>query len=186
MDHQPFETWLMSEERLTTEQESSLQAHLQNCPRCQNLEKAWSQVESFLVEKPVVLPAEGFTRRWQARLMISQIAQQAQQAQHERRTAWIFICATLSLAVVLLVFMAIRTLNSFDSPAGLLVSGLTLFAGLTASITVLQDFGVILLNFLSGFLPPAWWLGLFAIISLLCVLWVESLRRLVLSRRIVG
>jgi len=61
MDHQPFETWLVSEEPLTPEQQSSLQAHLQDCPRCQNLERTWNQVETLLGERPVVQPAIGFT-----------------------------------------------------------------------------------------------------------------------------
>lgn len=182
MDHQPFETWLVSEEPLTPEQQSSLQAHLQDCPRCQNLERTWNQVETLLGERPVVQPAIGFTLRWQARL---ETFHQTQRSQQQRRVSWIFIAATLSVAIALLAFMAIRTLSSFESPTQILVNGLTLITSLLASITALQDFLTASAKVLPQVIPTGWWFGILVTISLLLLTWVESLRRLVFSRRIV-
>ena len=39
MSHQPYETWLFDEAELSSEQSQALQAHLQECQQCRELQK---------------------------------------------------------------------------------------------------------------------------------------------------
>lgn len=64
MAHQPFETWLLADERLSPAQDRELRLHLRDCPKCNALARA----NLALRAAPVAAPAQGFALRFQARL----------------------------------------------------------------------------------------------------------------------
>ncbi len=98
MNHQPYETWLLSEEALPPEQAQALQEHLQTCPACQRLERSWSGVEQLFRRSPLAAPAAGFSARWQARLA-------EEQRQRQRRNAWVMLAVTGGVAFILLLLL---------------------------------------------------------------------------------
>ena len=94
MDHQPYEKWLLDDERLTPEQNRDLRLHLKSCIACSAL--AFANLE--LRSAGVVAPQAGFGLRFQARLVSLQRVQS--------RRAWIgmFLLAFLGLTGFLWLF----------------------------------------------------------------------------------
>ncbi len=72
MSHQPFEDWLFSDEPLDTQQEQTMQNHLDECERCQNLSHALDQVGEIFEFSTTPEPSPGFTQRWFERLNVAQ------------------------------------------------------------------------------------------------------------------
>ncbi len=80
MNHQQYEEWLFAyydhgamqrpDERLTSQQEATLQAHLRDCADCRQLAQAWQAVGTQLRQAPSLEPAPGFTQRWEARFQV--------------------------------------------------------------------------------------------------------------------
>ena len=102
MSHQPFETWLLSEEPLNNEQRQLLETHIETCESCRTLAKALTQVEDTLAQHPSPLPKPGFTQRWQTRLAVD--AQERQQ-----RKMWFLTLGLFGLAG--LIFLTLFVLN---------------------------------------------------------------------------
>ena len=64
MDHQPFEDWLLNDERLTAGEEWELNLHLRGCAQCGKLARA----NRVLRAAPVATPPVGFALRFQQKL----------------------------------------------------------------------------------------------------------------------
>ena len=77
MDHQPYDEWLLNDDRLTPEQDRQLRLHLRNCHSC----SAQAHANLELRSAAVVAPPGGFSLRFQSRLL----------AMHkiQRRRTWI-------------------------------------------------------------------------------------------------
>ena len=99
MNHQPFEDWLLSDQSLDVEQETSLRQHLTDCPKCTTLSQALQSVEQEMARAPQLSPAPGFAGRWQARLA-------EKRAQKQRRLVWWAIGINLSAALG--IFLALN------------------------------------------------------------------------------
>ena len=107
MNHQPFEDWLLSDESLDQEQETSLRQHLTDCPKCTTLSQVWQSVEQELARTPQISPAPGFTERWQARLA-------EKRAQKQRRLVWWAIGFSSSAALGIFLALNWNRLASFS------------------------------------------------------------------------
>ena len=101
MSHQPFETWIFSDDPIQPEEQTELDQHLQSCEDCRQRALAMSQVQQAFISTPAPIPAPGFTQRWQERLALAR--QQRQQKRMWLLTLGIFSLANL-LALVILVF----------------------------------------------------------------------------------
>lgn len=93
MVHQPYETWLLDDERLTPEQERELQTHLRICPKCAALARS----NLALRAAPVISPPQGFTLRFQQRLAAQR------QAEAKRARSGIALLAISGAGMLLLV-----------------------------------------------------------------------------------
>jgi hypothetical protein len=71
MDHQPFEEWIFEQKERTMEENMKLNQHLLECDQCEDLQSAWGQVESILLQAPMVAPAPGFSQRFATRMVIN-------------------------------------------------------------------------------------------------------------------
>ena len=98
MSHQPFETYLFSDEPLTAEQQQSLDAHLKTCERCCAFSYSLNNFDTALRHSPSPLPAPGFTQRWQTRLVAHQQARQS-------RKLWLMTLGLFALASVTLLIL---------------------------------------------------------------------------------
>ncbi len=77
--HEPYTTWLLSEEPLSPAQRAELTEHLAQCPACQGLAQAWQRAAADLAALPEASPPVGFLARWDAYA--------AQQRTRQRRMA---------------------------------------------------------------------------------------------------
>ena len=123
MSHQPFESWILSDQALDEEQQFKLQEHLQECQQCQAISKAWSKVQSVMEMNVTPEPAPGFTQRWQTRLTV------IKQKQQQRRM-WIMTFGLLALAGLIFLGLAMANLLSTSFPYALsqFIAGFALLA----------------------------------------------------------
>jgi len=124
MSHQPFESWLLTQDGLTQEQAANLQAHLVECEVCAALAVALGEVESKLRSAEPLRPAPGFTARWHAR---SERAAERRSA----RQVWLALALSIGLAVLLL---ALLVLGVMASPGDWAARGLRTVAGWIADV----------------------------------------------------
>jgi anti-sigma factor RsiW len=181
MSHQPFETWLLSEEPLSPEQAGALREHLTTCESCQQLSTAWSEVQHLIRQAPVVEPASGFTARWQVRLAETRLVEQRKR---QRRQSWWALLASLGVAILLFGLLVAQILTVYDSPTDLLLMEASRLMGLLSTVRAIQEILTVLWGVLLSTVPPGWWAGLAAALGLLSLLWILSLRQLMLPRRI--
>ncbi|MEA2008528.1 MAG: zf-HC2 domain-containing protein, partial [Chloroflexota bacterium] len=68
MNHQPFETWILLETKLTPAQKRELQNHLRTCPQCRRLSRSARGIAYLFTTTPAPYPLPGFATRWKKRL----------------------------------------------------------------------------------------------------------------------
>ena len=171
MSHQPFESWLLTaKSELDFDQKRSLNAHLQTCSSCQEMQQAWSSVEHSLMAAPRKRPADGFTQRWQVSLEARQDA--AQRRQVGRLLLGLFGAAVITLALTAVQF--VTTVSPLDWGLSLLQEGLRIFAQSQIVYTVLTGWAqrIPMQVMLVG------WLMAFGLFSSLTALWMLSLQQI--------
>lgn len=94
MNHQPFETWIFSDDPLQPMDQDRLKDHLQTCEDCRQLSDAMNGVQKTFNAAHCPAPEPGFTQRWQARLAVYKQARQ-------QRQMWILTLALLGLAALI-------------------------------------------------------------------------------------
>lgn len=177
MSHQPFETWLLSEEPLSTEQAQALRDHLRECPACQQVDASWAGTRQLFRAAPPAAPAPGFTARWQAR-------QAEQQAQRYRRQTMALLGFTAGSAAVFFTALVVRWFLVMRSPGALLsdlsfrLTALLVFADSTSSVIAALWRGLLLS------VPLPVWVLVPGSISFLIVLWLVAFQQLTSARRV--
>lgn len=107
MSHQPFESWLLSNEQLDAQQQGTLNNHLQECEDCSKLSFALNQVTDLFSNSPSPTPAPGFTQRWHGRLA-------AHRQQHQQRKMWVFTLGLFAIAGLLIITLAFININTIN------------------------------------------------------------------------
>ncbi len=175
--HQPFEDWLFSEERLSPEQEQSLQAHLHSCERCRSLEASWKGIEGLFTSVEAPAPASGFADRWQARLANDH-------RQRARRQSWAMLGITGGLSLAIFFYMCAQVLDVLRAPDQILI---LLVYRITSLIVYTEATRDLIVSFLAPVMvavPVLFWVGVMGGISFLSVLWFVAFRQLTSPRRV--
>jgi predicted anti-sigma-YlaC factor YlaD len=181
MNHQPFETWILSDEPLSSEQAESLREHLKVCESCRILSSSWPEVRDLFRTIPQKEPAPGFVNRWQARLAGDRLREERRR--ERRESLWMFVL-NVSGAAVLFLFLVLQIWFAFGSPTALLLAGVY---QLTAALTTLSAAGeaiTTIIRTMASVLPPVYLAAFASLLALLSLLWILSLRKLMLPRRI--
>jgi hypothetical protein len=181
MSHQPFETWILTEDPLTAEQLHSLHAHLGVCRACKRLSAASSDVDQLLRTIPPMRPANGFTTRWQARLAVRnlQVSRQRQSKQ-----SWWFFYMNAFAALLFLVFLLAQINILVDSPISFLIlSGVHLATTWLSFVSAIQEILTTFSSVVLRIVPQFWWVVITIGISILSLIWLISLRKLLFPRR---
>jgi predicted anti-sigma-YlaC factor YlaD len=181
MGHQPFETWMLSEENLLPDQEQRLQDHIEVCDSCRQMSNAWLEVQGFLSATTLVKPAPGFTERWQVRFAEMNVAENIRR---QKRTSWLFFGTMIGAAILILGFMAVQFFSSVQAPVQVFITGVTMLAGLVTLASAVQVAFVPFLEVLIVSVPPIWWFFLAFAASLLTLLLAFSLRQFLIPRRV--
>jgi hypothetical protein len=177
MNHQPFESWLLSEDALNEDQTRSLREHLENCDRCISLEASWIDVHRLFDATPQVAPAVGFESRWQERLA-------AQTRKRHFYQSWILFGITAGSAAILLILLGLQVVPMLRSPENLLLFLIYRLVAMVAYAFAAQNLAFSLFGTITDLIPPPVWIGLFGTFSMICVLWFVLLKQLSYSRRI--
>ena len=167
MNHQPFETWLLDDQPLSSDQKRELESHLRSCTHC----GALAETGLALHARRMASPAPGFSDRFRARLEAQRIAER-------RRNLWGVILFTLS-GLGLVAWLLAPLLNRIaSSPAEwiTLIVGYLLFVA--ASLQALVEVGFVLLRVAPGFVPPVLWLVPVSAVAGTALLWTVSIWRL--------
>ena len=172
MSHQPFETWLLSEENLDEEQEKALQTHLEDCHQCQQLSHSWTQVQSLISTSGVPDPAPGFSQRWQQRLAVRREHQQ-------QRRMWFLTLGILTTALIIFLGLAVITFSSHSLSYEISQT----FASLARTVAKVSHFWEMIQSVVQSFpliIPLLVILGLgsFSVSITLIITWLSSLIRL--------
>jgi hypothetical protein len=69
MKHLPYENWILDEPILTREESEALTRHLVTCGQCSRIKSGWDASKALLTKPNFILPAHGFTSRWQNSLI---------------------------------------------------------------------------------------------------------------------
>jgi len=166
MKHQPFEEWLLNETPLTPEQKRELDLHVRSCAFC----SALVETEMILRSARMVAPAEGFTARFQARLVERKLA-------NHRRRVWgaiLFLIGGLSF----LLWLAGPSLFAFLSSPAAWIAGLVEWGiFLITTFQAMSQAGEVLLQILPGFVPPFAWMIIISALAGISLLWVVSIWR---------
>ena len=167
MNHQPFEDWLLSDEPLDQEQETSLRQHLTDCLKCTTLSQVWQSVEQELARTPQISPAPGFTERWQARLA-------EKRAQMQRRLVWWAIGFSSSAALGIFLALNWNRLASF-SFSKLLALALYSFTMLFARIDSAQVLFKLFFEDVNPIFPVAFVAVIATGLSILSLIWIVTM-----------
>lgn len=137
MDHQPFETWILSPTELSAKDKHLLDNHLQTCTHCQKLANTWKSVEHELTHTPQAQPKPGFAQRFFASLAARR------QLQHQEQVLrFLLYCsagAFIALGLLIARVFSDKSLldiavSLFSSLIRVILQTLTFFSNLFASL----------------------------------------------------
>ena len=181
MDHQPFETWMVTEELLLPDQEQRLHEHLEICESCRQMSTAWQEVQGIFSATTLAEPSAGFTERWQVRF---NEMSETETARSQRRASWLFFGLTMGAALLILGFLVIQFFSTVQAPVQVFIYAVTILAGLVTLANAVQVAFVPFMEVLIVNIPPLWWFILAFAACLLTLLMTFSIRKFVYPRRV--
>jgi hypothetical protein len=175
MNHQPFRSWLLSEEELTIEQTQALQEHMRDCETCRQIDSSWQELQAVIERTSQLAPTPGFVDRWQIRLV--------ENRQHEQKLrGWYIISATGIGVISLLVLVATQVWSLIEAPNVYIAALFDQLMGILSIYFTIRN--------LAGSFPmpePVYTLIamflLFGMISFMSVLWLAAYRKFSMARR---
>jgi anti-sigma factor RsiW len=181
MNHQPFENWLLSEEHLSQEETEALDAHLETCRPCRELNESWQGVLDLFQEAPDVEPMPGFTMRWQDRLTLER---QMDQVVRHRWQSIIVLILIGNVIAGLVFLLSTQFLTTFDTPVSLFLTGVYRVISMVSLVNAAQNILATLFRTVTSVTPVWVWAVLGAGLVGSCVTWIISITSLsVLPRR---
>jgi anti-sigma factor RsiW len=167
MDHRPFESWLLEDKALGSDERRRLNAHLQACPAC----TALAEVDLALKANRMSAPARGFVGRFQVRLEVRKKALR-------RRNAWGFLILVLSVLGMIGWLSWPWLAPALQSPVELLGSWLSSLVTLWATFRAMLEAGSVVSEVLPGFVPTLVVPALLVAVTGWSLLWVFSMMKI--------
>jgi anti-sigma factor RsiW len=170
INHQLYSDWITSDDTLPTDSARELREHIQQCARCQALAEGWDSARRTIQFAGMEPAPAGFARRWKV------MAEKRLQAP-ARRQAWIFLGATGLASTALGTVLAFQTLTQGFSLTGALTRSLTFAAGAVGDWSVTSDALGTITQAVCHAAPPAFWLGVIALLCCVFAGWLVFLYR---------
>ncbi len=142
MNHQPYESWILDNPPISTEEKRELEQHIKVCPECSRLQKGWGLVEQSLQSRQIQPAPQNFTHKWSASL-------ERRKREQEKKQARTLVIALCSGAFAILIALAIFFLPDF-SLISLIASFISTMATFFGGI---EDFWSILINLAQAVSP---------------------------------
>lgn len=182
MSHLQFERWLLDSEGLSGEQQRALEAHLEACPRCRQMQAGMRGVEALFGTLDLPEPRPGFARRWEMRL---DAYLRAERDRRYRRQVGLSLFVLLVAVVGLAVVFTLQLVGVTAAWVDVLVGALYRLFAVLSVLGAWQNLFSILWKAIGHWVPPVLWGSLFAMAGALSALWLGWLARWVtLSRRV--
>jgi len=167
MDHRPFESWLLDDKKLTTEDKRRLDSHLKACPSC----TALAEVDLALKAARMAAPAQGFSLRFRVRL-------ETRKKALRRRNAWGFFMLSVSV-LALGAWLCWPALSAaVQSPLNMLSSWLSSIVTLWATLLAMFQTGSVVFRVIPGFVPALVIPVLLIVAAGWSALWVLSMMKI--------
>lgn len=181
MNHQPFETWLLSEETLSPENTGALDAHLETCGHCRALKDSWAGVLDLFTDVPDLDPPSDFVSRWQERLVSEH---QMDLSIRHRWQSMIMLILLGNIIAALVFLLGTQFLTTFETPTQVILSFVYRLATFVMVANGFQNLATTLIRTFTSIVPA----GIWAILGLGLVgsgaIWIISMKSLsVLPRR---
>lgn len=167
MNHEPYENWILEDHELAQEEEQAMQAHLNNCPECKQLQQSWKGAHHQMRSLSMVSPRSGFSQRWRASLVERRAYQQKLQSRR-----FFMLLAALTIAILFLLFGVILATTSPVYWVVVLIS--TLFH-LFFQVTQVSSSVLSWIYLLPVSIPVAFWIFLTSLLAVLSLVWTYSL-----------
>jgi hypothetical protein len=167
MNHQPFEDWLLNDERLGPVESRELLSHLRACRECASLANSGR----ILRVAGLVAPKLGFADRFRDRLV-------EYRAQERRRRNWGFVVLAAAGLSGLGWSAAPLAMDLAAAPAATMSGWLRDVLVLTSSIRALWEIGQVAIRLAPGLVPEYAWMSLVSAMAGLGLLWSVSVWRL--------
>lgn len=104
MEHQPFENWILSGDKLSASQTSELSDHLSICSHCASIKEGIASVEELFHSATFESPSPGFAQRF--KLMAAQREEEARRLQSYFFLGWTMVVTVIvSLAYLTTLFL---------------------------------------------------------------------------------
>ncbi len=175
MNHQPFRSWLLSEDELTIEQSQALQSHLRDCVACRRIDSSWKELQAVIERSTELAPAPGFVDRWQVRLV--------EKKQHEQRLrSWYTIGGTSLVVISLLVLVAVQIWALVEAPNAYIAAIFDQLMGILSIIFTIRNLASVI-PVPEPVITLAVMVLLFGMISFMSVLWLATYRKISMARR---
>ncbi len=180
MNHQPFESWLLSGETLSPEDELALTKHVRACEKCRALESDLQQVDQLFAGVEMVNPPSGFVNRWQARLV------QEKQNEAKKRYLW---QTRIMLVLLLNGLAAAMLLLGYHFSGFIAHPNKALYQLVTSVTSILSVFGAInrvvvtMLRTIPPLVNPSVW-GLLGVSMIFgCFAWFFALQKYFVTKQ---
>ncbi|OJX47296.1 MAG: hypothetical protein BGO78_17675 [Chloroflexi bacterium 44-23] len=169
MNHQFYEDWILSDQKLNMAEKKLLSEHLDSCEQCQNLKTGWVKVESALQSAKYVTPAPGFVTRFQT-------FQQTQTAFAHRKQAIQSLIVTGVSMITILVAFTIWFFLSY-SPANIIVNLVAIATGVIRTATLFKTDLVLFLRSSSASFPFLFIVNIVGWAAIFLILWLLTIWR---------
>lgn len=177
MNHQFFETLLLSDTKPTDDEAVILQEHLITCDTCRQLSNALSDMEVMFHNSALASPRPGFTQRWEEKLALDTEKRQ------RRQVVAIAIISACSIAALLLL-LGFALWPIFISPISVLWAKLINFVSWFSAVEAALDIVSTLLRVTYSVVPASLWIALSVAFLGLCAIWVVAIKQVISPRRL--
>jgi hypothetical protein len=171
MNHQPYETWLFSQEELEVEQLKELKVHLHLCEPCDALATALAEAEGQLCSGNLIAPAPGFTNRWRERI------EQRKHVSQKRHTSLLFGAFSTG-ALILFLPLVVRWFLTALSPGDIVTRAMAEVVDWVAVFGFTSDVTTAVIDGMVDTIPMEWWFTLAFVLFSLISLWMVMMHRI--------
>ena len=169
MNHQPFEQWILDPRDLTAADRQTLDAHLETCPNCRQLQAKWLSLSEELDNTPMLAPRSGFSRRWQAGVAERQLRDQ-------RRQAWRFFMAFSAVAAAIFLLM-VGYFFFTSTPAEWIQAAMRTVTSTVGTFTIARDLTSTWMSMTPLGLNVVIWIAMVLTFCVLAFIWVFAIYR---------
>jgi hypothetical protein len=180
MNHEPYLTWLLSDDPIPSENLKELNDHLQSCPNCRLIRDSWIDVEDFIRSIPSIDPEPGFVYRWHDHLAIDRLEEQVFR---HRWQSLITLVGIANVLVILSIALGLGLVSIYDTPAQLILIWTSRLTSLISFVNTAQELGITLLNSILTLIPNEVWMAYAAFLGVIGLFWIITIRKYTLLQR---